>query len=134
MGPPPVLRDYTSGLAKTQGYNHSAGFLVGRAVRYNIHMKVPGPTYESIRSRADALILAVLLIARLRIDTLAEASALPFRLADSSRHPLLGRLMTDEAEALLSQQGLVTTGGPPADSGLACSLAGLSSGGRIRSP
>lgn len=57
--------------------------------------------------RWDALLLAVLVVARIRIDTLAEAAVLPLRQADVARHPLLGRLLSAEAMTLLAQQQLV---------------------------
>jgi len=44
----------------------------------------------------DALVVAVLLIARLRIDSLAEQAVLPFRYQDVLRHPVLGRLLSPE--------------------------------------
>jgi hypothetical protein len=57
--------------------------------------------------RLDALLLAVLLIARLRIDTLAEAVGVPLHMNDVARQPLLGHLLSDQAMKLLAQQGLV---------------------------
>ncbi|MGC8779419.1 MAG: glycosyltransferase 87 family protein [Anaerolineae bacterium] len=57
--------------------------------------------------RLDALLLAALLIARVRIDTLAEAAVLPFRQNDVARHPFLGHLLSAEAMKLLAQQQLV---------------------------
>ena len=57
--------------------------------------------------RLDALLLAVLVLARIRIDTLAEAAVLPPRLADVARHPFLGRLLSADAMRLLAQQQLV---------------------------
>ena len=56
--------------------------------------------------RLDALLLAVLLIARLRIDTLAEAVGVPLHMNDVARQPLLGHLLSDRAMQLLAQQGL----------------------------
>jgi hypothetical protein len=56
-------------------------------------------------SRLDALLLTVLVAARLRIDTLAEAAVLPLRQQDVARHQLLGRLLSPEALSLLAQQG-----------------------------
>ena len=55
--------------------------------------------------RLDALLLGVLMVARLRIDTLAEAAVLPTRLADVARHPWLGHLLPKQAMDLLAQQG-----------------------------
>lgn len=57
--------------------------------------------------RLDALILAVLVIARIRIDTLAEAAVLPFRQNDVARHPWLGHLLPPETMQLLAQQQLI---------------------------
>lgn len=57
--------------------------------------------------RVDALLLAVLVMARLRIDSLAEAAVLPARLADVARHPFLGKLLSPDAMRLLAQQQLV---------------------------
>ncbi len=57
--------------------------------------------------RLDALLLTVLVLARIRIDTLAEAAVLPMRQADVARHPWLGQLLPPQAAALLAQQQLV---------------------------
>jgi hypothetical protein len=46
-------------------------------------------------------------LARIRIDTLAEAAVLPLRQQDVARHPFLGRLLGEEAMTLLAQQQLV---------------------------
>ena len=54
--------------------------------------------------RLDALLLAVLLLARIRIDSLAEAAVLPLRQGDVARHWLLGRLLSPDAMRLLAQQ------------------------------
>jgi hypothetical protein len=54
--------------------------------------------------RLDALLLVILLVARIRIDTLAEAAVLPARQADVARHPWLGRLLSPQATAMLAQQ------------------------------
>ena len=62
---------------------------------------------SSLLRRADALLLAVLVIARIRIDTLAEAAVLPLRQNDVARHPWLGHLLPPEAASLLAQQQLV---------------------------
>lgn len=50
---------------------------------------------------------AVLLLARIRIDTLAEAAVLPLRQNDVARHPWLGHLLPPQAMTLLAQQQLV---------------------------
>ena len=60
-----------------------------------------------VRPRLDALLLAVLVVARIRIDTLAEGVALPLRQNDIARHPLLGALLPSQAMTLLAQQQLV---------------------------
>ena len=57
--------------------------------------------------RLDALLLAVLVIARIRIDTLADAAVLPLRQNDVARHPWLGQLLPPETLQLLAQQQLV---------------------------
>ena len=57
--------------------------------------------------RLDALLLAILVIARVRIDTFAEAAVLPLRQNDVARHPWLGHLLAPEAMKLLAQQQLV---------------------------
>lgn len=57
--------------------------------------------------RLDALLLVGLTLARVRIDTLAEAAVLPTRLADVARHAWLGRLLPPQGAALLAQQQLV---------------------------
>jgi len=56
-------------------------------------------------AKLDALLLTLLVIARVRIDTLAEAAVLPLRQQDVARHPLLGRLLSPSALELLAQQG-----------------------------
>jgi hypothetical protein len=63
--------------------------------------------HHPILRRLDALLLVVLTLARLRIDTLAEAAVLPFRQNDVARHPWLGRLLSPRAMELLAQQQLV---------------------------
>lgn len=60
-----------------------------------------------MRRQIDVLALTVLVLARIRIDTLAEAAVLPFRQNDVARHPWLGRLLPADAIALLAQQQLV---------------------------
>jgi hypothetical protein len=57
--------------------------------------------------RLDVLLLAVLTLARIRIDSLAEAAVLPMRQADMASHPFLGRLLSPHAMQLLAQQQLV---------------------------
>jgi hypothetical protein len=57
--------------------------------------------------RLDSLVLVVLVLARIRIDSLAEAAVLPSRLDDVARHPFLGRLLPPDAIRLLAQQQLV---------------------------
>ncbi len=49
-----------------------------------------------MRPSFDALLLALLLIARVRIDTLADAAVLPLRFQDVARQPWLGRLLSPE--------------------------------------
>lgn len=61
----------------------------------------------SLPRRLDVLLLAVLVLARIRVDTLAEAAVLPLRQADVARHPVLGRLLSPAAMELLAQQQLV---------------------------
>ena len=57
-------------------------------------------------TKLDGLLLTLLVIARVRIDTLAEAAVLPLRQQDVARHPLLGQLLSPTAMELLAQQGL----------------------------
>ena len=56
-------------------------------------------------AKLDGLLLTLLVIARVRIDTLAEAAVLPLRQQDVARHPLLGQLLSPTAMELLAQQG-----------------------------
>ena len=70
-------------------------------------MTASHPSSRPLWPRLDALLLALLLIARLRIDTLAEAVAVPLHMNDVARNPLLGHLLSDQAMKLLAQQGLV---------------------------
>jgi len=44
-------------------------------------------TIPAARGTVDALLLVVLALARIRIDTLAEAAVLPLRQQDVARHP-----------------------------------------------
>ena len=69
-------------------------------------LALQSPT-PSILRRLDALLLAALVIARIRIDTLADAAVLPLRQNDVARHPWLGHLLPSEAMKLLAQQQLV---------------------------
>ncbi len=62
---------------------------------------------QVVWERLDALLLVILVLARIRIDTLAEAAVLPLRQQDVARHPFLGHLLSGEAMALLAQQQLV---------------------------
>jgi hypothetical protein len=73
-------------------------------------------------SKLDALLLTLLVFARVRIDTLAEATVLPLRQQDVARHPLLSRLLSPAALELLGQQGL---SGPITLLLTALALAGL---------
>jgi hypothetical protein len=59
---------------------------------------------RNLWQRLDALLLVILVVARIRIDTLAEAAVLPTRQEDVVRHPWLGRLLSGEAMATLAQQ------------------------------
>jgi len=74
---------------------------------YNGSMAPNTTSGVTMRQQADVLVLAVLVLARIRIDTLAEAAVLPFRQNDVARHPWLGGLLPPQAAALLAQQQLV---------------------------
>jgi len=54
--------------------------------------------------KLDALLLTILVLARLRIDVLAEAAVLPFRQQDVAAHPFLGTLLPPKRLSLLAQQ------------------------------
>ncbi len=60
----------------------------------------PTPAIPSPR-RLDALLLALLLIARVRIDTLADL-VLPTRHQDVARHPVLGHILSPKGMELLA--------------------------------
>ena len=62
---------------------------------------------HSLLRHLDAVLLVILTVARIRIDTLAEAAVLPLRQVDVARHPWLGKLIPTQAMTLLAQQGLV---------------------------
>ncbi len=62
---------------------------------------------DPLLRRIDAVLLAGLLIARIRIDSFAEAAVLPLRQNDVARHPILGHLLSPDAMRLLVQQQLV---------------------------
>lgn len=51
-----------------------------------------------MRRSPDVVLLALLVFARLRIDTLAEALAVPLRVQDVNRHPFLGSLFSERAK------------------------------------
>ncbi len=70
-------------------------------------MNEPSSAWQPLLRRLDALLLAILVIARIRIDSLAEAAVLPLRQADIARHALLGRILSPDAMNLLAQQQLV---------------------------
>lgn len=53
----------------------------------------------------DALLLGILVIAHLQILSLAEASALPLRLQDVLRHPILGNILPPAGEAAMGDIG-----------------------------
>jgi hypothetical protein len=62
---------------------------------------------RSLWQRLDALLLVILVVARIRIDSLAEAAVLPMRQDDVANHPWLGRLLSGEAMTALAQQQFV---------------------------
>jgi hypothetical protein len=53
----------------------------------------------------DALLLFILVMARLRIDSLAETLALPFLRQDVLRHPILGNILPAEGIAAMGERG-----------------------------
>lgn len=53
----------------------------------------------------DALLLSVLVVAHLQILSLAEQSALPLRLQDVLRHPILGNILPPAGEAAMGEIG-----------------------------
>jgi len=57
--------------------------------------------------RLDALLLVILVVARIRIDTLAEAAVLPMRQEDVAHHPWLGQLLSGQAMTTLAQQQFI---------------------------
>ena len=67
-------------------------------------MNEPSSAWHPLLRRLDALLLAVLVVARIRIDSLAEAAVLPLRQTDIARHWLLGRILSPDAMSLLAQQ------------------------------
>jgi len=66
-------------------------------VEYNTCMQNASSSTRNPWQRLDALLLVILVVARIRIDTLAEAAVLPTRQEDVARHPWLGRLLSGEA-------------------------------------
>ena len=68
----------------------------GQAANRSARMKNPG---------WDALLLAVLVFAHLQVLGLAESAALPLRLQDVLRHPLLGRLLPASGLAAMGEVG-----------------------------
>ena len=64
-------------------------------------------TERHLWQRLDALLLVILVLARIRIDTLAEAAVLPMRQEDVARHPWLGRLLPGQAMTNLAQQQFI---------------------------
>ncbi|MEZ4830399.1 MAG: hypothetical protein R2873_00095 [Caldilineaceae bacterium] len=65
------------------------------------HAQQPG----SRRPGWDALLLAVLVFAQLRIGSLAEPLAIPLARQGAMRHPLLGRLLSAEGWAAMGERG-----------------------------
>jgi hypothetical protein len=53
----------------------------------------------------DAVLLGILVVAQLRIDSLAEAAVLPFLRQDVLRHPLLGRLLPAAGMEAMGERG-----------------------------
>jgi hypothetical protein len=53
----------------------------------------------------DALLLFILVMARIRIDSIAEALALPFLRQDVLRHPILGKLLPPEGIGAMGERG-----------------------------
>lgn len=62
-------------------------------------------TRFSRRPGWDALLLAVLVFAQVRIGSLAEPLAIPLARQDTERHPLLGRLLSAEGLAAMGERG-----------------------------
>jgi hypothetical protein len=62
---------------------------------------------RTVLQRLDALLLVILVVARIRIDTFAEAAVLPTRQADVARNPWLSHLLSGQAMTLLAQQQLI---------------------------
>ena len=65
------------------------------------------PSAHPVLRRLDALLLVVLVLARIRLDSFAEAAVLPLRQNDVARLPWLGRFLSADAVKLLAQQGTV---------------------------
>jgi hypothetical protein len=53
----------------------------------------------------DALLLCILVFAQLQISGLAESAALPTRVADVLRHPILGNILPEAGEAAMGEVG-----------------------------
>lgn len=79
---------------------------VQSCIMYTVN-RLTNPEMPPLLRRFDALLLAVLVIARIRIDSLAEAAVLPTRLQDVARHPFLGKLLSSDAMRLLAEQQFV---------------------------
>ncbi len=71
------------------------------------HVPVASSSPSPFTSQFEGLLLAALTVARIRLDTLAEAAVLPLRQNDVARHPWLGSLLSSEAMTLLAQQQTV---------------------------
>jgi hypothetical protein len=65
----------------------------------------PAPLEKQARPGWDVLLLALLVFALLQITGLAEASALPTRVQDVLRHPLLGHLLPQAGMAAFGDVG-----------------------------
>jgi hypothetical protein len=63
----------------------------------------PSPT--PARPGWDLLLVALLTVATLQINGFAQSAALPFRVADVIRHPLLGRLLPDAGLVAIGEIG-----------------------------
>lgn len=67
----------------------------------------PQPSAPVSRPGWDSLLLALLTVAALQINGFAQAAALPQRVEDVLRHPILGRLLSPAGYAAMGTQGPV---------------------------
>jgi hypothetical protein len=87
------------------GVDSNAGQRMDSATNIHALDKRAGTRREVTRPGWDALLLALLVFAHLQVLSLAEQAALPLRLQDVLRHPVLGNILPPAGEAAMGDIG-----------------------------